>query len=267
MRHAQVQDLLPAYALDALTPDETRAVEAHVAGCEECRRDLAAFTTVAATMADSVVMTTPPAALRSRILEAVRAEPRVAGTTAPPPSPTREVPSRTVVVPSGWAFGLAAAAAVLAVVTGVLSVLLAQRLGALNAQLARMDQQVTILTTRLAQQEQLLAVVVNPAAKRATLAGAVIGDVQFVYDPAARQGALIVRNLADPGAGLVYQLWLVPRSTPPQSAGVFRPAVGRSVVIPVAADFSRYTAVAISVERGPAGAPQPTATPILSATL
>ena len=266
MRHAQVQELLPAYALDALTPDERRAVEAHVQGCEECRRDLAAFATVTARMADSVMMATPPAALRSRILEAVRAEPRVAEAPVAAPSP-RSVPSRAVRAPSGWAFGLAIAAAVVAVVTGVLSVLLGQRLGALTAQLTRMDQQVTVLTNRLAQQEQLFAVVVNPAAKRATLAGAVLGDVQFVYDPSSRQGALIVRSLADPQQGFVYQLWLVARSGPPQSAGVFRPATGRSLVVPVAADFSRYTAVAISVERGPDGAPQPTATPILSATL
>ncbi|MGH2349168.1 MAG: zf-HC2 domain-containing protein, partial [bacterium] len=70
MRHEQIQSLLPAYALDALTPDEVRAVEDHLPGCPECRRDLTAFSTVAATMADSVVMTTPPPALRARVLEA-----------------------------------------------------------------------------------------------------------------------------------------------------------------------------------------------------
>lgn len=267
MRHDTAQELLSAYALDALTPEETRAVEAHVAGCPECQRDLAAFTTVAATMADSVVMMTPPPSLRARVTDAVRAEPRVsASPAAGHPSP-REMLRGAPEPTRGWTFRLAFAAAVLAVAIGVVSVLVGQRLAALNTQLARADQQLAALTTRLAQQEQLLAIVVNPGAKRATLAGAVVGDVQLIYDPAARQGALIVRNLADPGQDLVYQLWLVAGSTPPQSAGVFRPVTGRSLVLPVTADFSRYKAVAISVEHGPSGAPQPTAAPILSATL
>ncbi len=257
MTHEHVQDLLPAYALDALTPEEARAVEAHLAGCRQCQRDLAAFTTVAATMADSVVMTTPPPALRARVMEAVRAE-RPPARPAAQPAP---------LWPRQWAVGAIAAAAGFIVVIGALAIIAVARVAALDAQLSRQNQQLTVLTSRLAQQEQLFAVVVNPGAKKATLAGAVVADVQFVYDPAVRQGALIVRNLADPQQGFVYQLWLVGASGPPLSAGVFRPAAGRSLVLPVTADFSRVKAIAISVERGPDGAPQPTAVPILSATL
>jgi anti-sigma-K factor RskA len=274
LNHDQIQSLLPAYALDALTPEEIRAVEAHLPGCPECRRDLVAFSTVAATMADNVVMTTPPPALRARVLEAVRTESRAEG-------PERKQEVRRVTEPVGaprsggpagawtrqWAVGLAAAAAVIVLAVGVLGVVVARRLADLNVKVARAEEQLSALTSRLAQQEQLLAIVTNPGLKRATLAGSVVGDVQFVYDPAARQGALVVRTLADPGQDFVYQLWLVGAVGAPQSAGVFRPVTGASLVIPVTADFSRVKAVAISRERGPQGAPQPTAAPILSATL
>lgn len=263
MTHNEASELLPAYALRALTPEESRAVESHVRGCRDCQRDLAAFTTVTAAMADSVVMTTPPPALRARVMEAVRTEPRVA------PRPTvRVLPQRAPAPqPRLWSVALAVAAAAAFILIGAFGLLFAQRLADLNAEIVQTREQVRVLTTRLAQQEQLLAIVTNPSLKRATLAGSVVGDVQFVYDASARQGALIVRNLGDPGQGLVYQLWLVAPIGAPQSAGVFRPASGGSLVVPVAADFARYKAVAISVEQGPNGAPQPTRVPILSATL
>jgi anti-sigma-K factor RskA len=274
MRHDQIQSLLPAYALDALTLEEARAVEEHLPGCPECRRDLTAFSTVTAAMADSVVMTTPPPALRARVLEAVRTETRAESPEraervdmAPLRPRVGERPLGPAGWPGGWAVGLAAAAAVVVLAVGALGIIVAQRLAALNAKVARTEEQLSTLAGRFAQQEQLLAIVTNPGIKRATLAGSVVGDVQFVYDPAARQGALVVRMLADPGQEFVYQLWLVAAAGAPQSAGVFRPVTGRALVIPVTADFTRYRAVAISVERGPGGAPQPTAAPILSATL
>lgn len=259
MTHNQVAELLPAYALDALSQEEVRAVEDHVRGCQECQRDLAAFTTVTAAMADSVVMTTPPPALRARVLEAVR--PEVGVVVA------RPVPQRARGLSFGWALGLAAAAAAVVVAVGAVGVILNQRLADLQTQLARQTEQLNTLSIRVTQQEQLLAIVTNPALKRATLAGSVVGDVQFVYDPASRLGALIVRNLVDPGQGRVYQLWLVAAAGAPQSAGVFRPVTGRSLVVPITADFTRYRAIAISVEQGPSGAPLPTAPPILSAIL
>jgi hypothetical protein len=153
------------------------------------------------------------------------------------------------------------------VAVGAVGVILNQRLADLHTQLARQTEQLNALSIRVTQQEQLLAIVTNPALKRATLAGSVVGDVQFVYDPASRLGALIVRNLTDPGQGRVYQLWLVAAAGAPQSAGVFRPVTGRSLVVPITADFTRYRAIAISVEQGPSGAPLPTAPPILSAIL
>lgn len=41
--HHDVQELLGAYALDALDPDEVAAVEAHLEVCARCRRELAGY--------------------------------------------------------------------------------------------------------------------------------------------------------------------------------------------------------------------------------
>jgi len=48
---AEIEELLGAYALDAVDPDERRMVEAHLVGCPKCRAELAGHLEVASWMA------------------------------------------------------------------------------------------------------------------------------------------------------------------------------------------------------------------------
>jgi anti-sigma factor RsiW len=47
MDHEEIETLLGAYALDAVDPDEARAIEEHLATCPRCRAELAAHLEVA----------------------------------------------------------------------------------------------------------------------------------------------------------------------------------------------------------------------------
>jgi anti-sigma factor RsiW len=67
-------DLTAAYALDALEPDEARAYEEHLAGCAQCREELATLQAAAGSLAYAVLPASPPESLRGRILDAARAE-------------------------------------------------------------------------------------------------------------------------------------------------------------------------------------------------
>ena len=69
-----LHELTAAYALDALDPDEERAYEEHLARCEQCREELTGFREAAGALALAVDPTSPPPALRGRILDAARAE-------------------------------------------------------------------------------------------------------------------------------------------------------------------------------------------------
>jgi anti-sigma-K factor RskA len=241
MTHEELRDLIPAYALDALEPEAARAVEAHLPGCDECREELSSLQAVAAELAVGIAPVEPPAELRERVLAGVR-----------PRFPVIE-PSRL------WRVGLAAAAALILILGGV-TLVQVQRIRTLTATMGT-------LSSRLAAQERVLAVLGSPTSRTAALHGSVQANVRFVYDRAAGQGALVVTDLRDPGAGFVYQVWLV-AGQEPQSAGVFRPIPGQPIVVPVNADFRRYQAVAISVERGPQGsAAGPTTVPILNAAI
>lgn len=62
------------YALDALTPDERARFEEHLRTCDRCRDELAGLQEAAGSLAFAVDGPAPPAALRSAILDAARAE-------------------------------------------------------------------------------------------------------------------------------------------------------------------------------------------------
>lgn len=229
MTHDEIRESIAGYALRALTVEDARDVEAHLATCADCRRALAGFEETAAFLAEGFEAHEPPAALRGHVLDAVR--PR----------------GRTGRLGSGWTVALAAAAAVIIVLVGVTLAL---------------EQRLATITTRVGSETQALALLADPASRVVTLSGSAAGSVRFVFDPTSGRGALVATGLRDPGPDLVYQLWLVAGATP-QSAGVFRPTSETPVVVAVGADFPRYQAVAVSVEHGPKGAPRPSAAPVL----
>jgi anti-sigma-K factor RskA len=69
-----LHELTPAYALDALEPEEAEAYERHLSQCEECREQLAGLNETAAALAFGSVAPAPPARLRTSILDAAAAE-------------------------------------------------------------------------------------------------------------------------------------------------------------------------------------------------
>lgn len=232
-----LRDLLPAYALGALEPEERERVEAYLAQSAEARRELADLMEAAAALGAAFPQVPPPPALRQRLLEQIRAERRQAA-----PRDTRA---------GAWPVAFAVAAS-LVVVLGALAFTWRLRLVALEE--------------RLAQQEHVVALLTNPGVRVATLRGSASGQVRLIYDPSARRGALLVSDLRDPGAGFVYQLWLITDGQA-DSAGVFRPVPGRPLVLPLDADFARYQIVAVTVERGPSGVRRSANPPVLMARL
>lgn len=73
MSHDDVQDLLGAYALDAVEPDEARAIEDHLRDCPRCRAEVAEHRETAAFLAHAGE--DAPPALWDRIATAIDDEP------------------------------------------------------------------------------------------------------------------------------------------------------------------------------------------------
>jgi hypothetical protein len=91
-------------------------------------------------------------------------------------------------------------------------------------------------------------------------------QLTVVYQPGQRAGLVVGANLQDPGAGRVYELWYQPSpGAPMRPAGVFTPTDG-SVVASVTVGSS-FVALAVTIEPGPDGSPQPTSNPIFSVSV
>jgi hypothetical protein len=109
--HQQVQALLPWYVNDTLDEDEAAAVEAHLAECAECRRDLVNEKALGTEVSlASMDVDQGWAAMRARIT----GQPDVPVAALPPVSanvvPLRPKPLLGRSVPLGWVIGAQAAA-------------------------------------------------------------------------------------------------------------------------------------------------------------
>src|SRR5215207_6993004 len=94
-----VLESLPAYALGSLDQEEARLVAEHLAGCFMCRAELSEFQTVVDHLGLVVPDVSPPADLKSRLMERVRGPSR-----RPSPSTRWHFPQR--LLPVGGLVGL-----------------------------------------------------------------------------------------------------------------------------------------------------------------
>jgi anti-sigma-K factor RskA len=227
---AGIHDLTAGYALDALDAEERSAYEAHLAGCERCREELASLWEATAALALAATGPEPGPGLRDRILASARAE-------RPNVVPLRR---RPLVTPARVAAAAAGIAAAVAVGLGLWAASLHGRLGTAN--------------DRLAAEQARLSVVADPAARTVALAK---GDGRLVVAPGGR-AVMIVDGLAAAPPGKTYELWII-RGTTPARAGLF--AGGGRSVVPVQGTVGGDAVVAVTLERS-GGADRPTTTPV-----
>lgn len=276
-----VRDLAPAYVLHALEPEDEAAVRSHLGSCRRPHPELADLGGAAAVLAEAVEPVEPPSALRARILDAARAEPRTgreatygqpAHGEPPRPEGTRREGTRREALratdrpvapvvdlsarrrrwvdasPATWA--LRAAAVVAIVVLGAWNALLQGQVSALD------------------RFRSTVAAVADAGAQPGALSATLMGDAQ----PSARGVAavrtdgtilLAMAGLEPTQGSEVYEAWVVPAAGAPVPVGSFTVASDGTGVLtsghgPVAAG----SGIALTREPGP-GATTPTM-PIVS---
>jgi anti-sigma-K factor RskA len=233
LSHAEIETLLGAYALDAVSPEEAEAIGAHLQGCPRCRSEVAEHREVAALLANAGGPA--PADVWDRIRAQLEETP-------PALALAPVVPSRRVRPLVTWAAAAAAAAAV-----AVAAVII----GVLGAQVSRLDRRVAALQRPLQSfgvQQAALAAVVNPQARRVELhsdrsADAV--DVVFLPDG---QAYVLQSALPALGAGQTYQLWGLVGGRTKVSLGLLGP---QPTTTAFRLDPSRVSLLAVTAE--PAG--------------
>jgi len=228
-----IHELTAGYALDALDPEERRAYEEHLPGCERCREELSAFWEATASLALAATGPEPSPTLRERILAGARAEPQNI-------VPIRR---RPVFASVRIVAAVAAVAAVVAIALGAWAVSLHGRLGNAN--------------DRLAAERTSLSVVSDPNARPVSLAK---GDGRLVVAPGGR-AVMIVDGLTPAPPGKTYEVWVV-MGTTPKRAGLFHG--GDRSVVAVDGTVGKDAVVAVTLE--PAGGVDAPTTPPLVAS-
>jgi hypothetical protein len=222
--HDELKELIAAYALGAVPPEEIRVIRAHILSCEECMAEADGYVDATGALALAVDPVELPAGFEERVLAVVREDRR---------APVAERRRRR------WSRGPVLAAAAMAV--ALFAVLTA---GLLDA---RSD---------LSQHDEVLAALLHGGGIEVEGSGAAGRMV-----PTPEGGVFAVVGLPNAPEEHIYQLWLI-EDGEPESAGTFDVREGFSILetdlSPEGAD-----AVAVTLEPGD-GSIQPTTDPILS---
>ena len=237
MSHEQLEELAVAHALDALDAGDRDALAQHLASCVPCRQLVADARLVAEAMPHTLTSVEPPAALRERIMMAVR-------------------PSKTA-FPAGW---LAVAAALMAAIAGTAAWTQYRQAATAQVAAAQSQSQVESLQAQLSALQsqadtarQAIDILAADDVARIELKGQPASPAATgrAYWSGTRGLLFSAVNLPSLPAGRVYQLWYVTAAAPVSAALVTPDAAGRFTLITGAPAGVTPTAFAMTIE--PAG--------------
>ncbi|WP_432153269.1 anti-sigma factor [Streptomyces tricolor] len=274
LRRQDLHSLAAPYALDALEPGERRRFEKHLAGCDRCAAEVRDLAEDAVRLAWSTAAPAP-AALRDRVLAAVRSTPqepapdrrrtasrdRAAARdqapsrerapqlpphvwgTQPPPGRARTPRSRPLFAP------LATATAAAALVVASLFAVQAQRTE---------DR----LTAEQARAREIAHVLAAPDARAASTEDARGRSIGVIASASGREAVVTLSGYGTPPGGRVHQLWLMRPRVQPRSLGLL---TGDTPLVAKGLDPAS-SSLAVTVEPD-GGSAQPTSQPIVQLTL
>ncbi|MFE7892547.1 anti-sigma factor domain-containing protein [Streptomyces sp. NPDC057412] len=256
LRREDLHSLAAPYALDALERAERQRFEKHLSTCEICAAEVRALTEDAVRLAWSTAAP-PPAALRERVLSAVRTLPQE-GAGAPARARTPQLPphvwgsqppprGRTARRPLFVPFATATAAAALVVAS----------LFAVQANQARDD-----LAAQRARASEIANVLGAPDARAGTGEDAKGRRIGVVASASEGRAVVTLSGYGEPPGGRVHQLWLMRPGAQPRSLGLF----DRDTPLIASGLDTSSTSLAVTVEPG-GGSPQPTSQPIVQLAL
>jgi anti-sigma-K factor RskA len=246
----QIEELLPFYALDALSDEEREFVETYLAEHPEARQQVEEMGRAASVLPHSIAPVEPPRrvkdGLMARIVSDERARVSAQGKL-----------SRRVLRFEEIFRVLSLGAATIAIIWAFV----------LTAQVSRLRNEISALNDRLAAQSQSLEQIITslPQTNRShvitvSLKGTEVQPQvqgQLIADPNEQSAVLVITGLPRLEPGRTYQVWLI--GDAPVSAGLLTvDENGQSVLIVTSEEsIGSFNSLGISVEPD-GGSPQPT---------
>ena len=259
--HDHYNEQLIHYALDALDASETRQIEEHLMGCDQCQTELEAWRDTSSRIAYVADPIQPSADLRQRILKEVRAlknQNQHPVTVAP--ILQKSSSSRLPIPPNlpWWrtAPGIAAIAASLVLATALTSFLVfRQREGELRSEVASLSKRLEEQKDEIALAKSENELLSDPSARALMLMGteaAPNARAKLVVDNKTGRALLVAQNLPAAPTGKAYQLWFIADGQPLPGRTFSTDSQGRAVLHDQIPEAGRKASIfAVTVE--PAG--------------
>jgi anti-sigma-K factor RskA len=232
--HERWEDAAGSYVLNALTDDESRAYEAHLATCPECRAEVSELRLAAEALPVSPPAMLPPPALKARIMAEVEREAALLASAGKPERVERKR--------GRWSFGGGAIA------------LPRPALGALAC---------VVLAAGVA----FGALVLGGSSARTIPFQSTIQQAKAELEVSDDGATLVANNLPPAPAGKTYMVWLSrPGKAPEPTSALFTPRRDGSATASVTGDLEGVDAVLVNVEPV-GGSTTPTSDVLLTAKL
>lgn len=245
----QLHDWAPLYALDALAGRDRERFEEHLAGCAQCRDEVASFRETASALAEDEEA--PPPAMRESVLARIDTVDQLPPDSATPPArPDRHARPDLHTGPGRHRGGgrrgrrLIGAAAGLALAAGLVGVVVVE--GPWFAEEPAPPVAEQVLTAEDAQRFEEA-----PGG----------GEVSVVMSPSVDRAVVETQGLPPAPSGHSYQAWWLVGAGDPVSAGLLDPGESGETFTLLEGDPTAATGVALTVEPE-GGSEAPTTEPI-----
>jgi anti-sigma factor RsiW len=226
--HQTIQDMLSAYALDALDPEDWRSVKNHLRGCDQCQRDLKEYRSVVSQIPLSLSAAAPHPKIKHLFLERIQSAPQAVASQklfeteaqtrrdaeSQGPSLPLQVSQFSLRQWLGWAVALAASVALFFMV---------QENADLQRQVTEQAAELARIQGQVADMRQVLVTLRDPEVHLALLAGhdrAPNAKARMFWNPQQRAGYFAAYDLPPLPPEKTYQLWVIAQG-PPIGAGTF----------------------------------------------
>ena len=254
-----IEELLPFYALDALTEEEHELVENYLAEHPEARRQVKDLSHTVSSLPMSVSPVEPPPHAKDGLMKRVVSDAREREHSSARARVTAE--SQPARRPFSFAnlfrnlsFGAALIAILWAVVLSVQVSRLQDRVAMLNEALVAQSNSLNQVIAKLPQAAPSDVITVNIKGTKVQPEA----QGQLIADPNSQSAVLVITGLPPLQAGKTYQVWLIAGGKP-VSAGLMRVNEnGQGVFIVTSKEaIGSFQSLGISVEPD-GGSPQPT---------
>ncbi|WP_446744504.1 anti-sigma factor [Silvibacterium acidisoli] len=234
------QEDLTLYAMQALTPEESRPVQAHLDVCAECRAEYASILAEVALIGLSAEQQVMPGGARQRLLARAANTPQEISAAAPAPmAPAAPLSARshaTTPATTGSRFGWVGW--LVAVATLAVAAYLGNHNLQMQQQLNQDRGEIAQLSAQAQRAQELMEALTSPEAQQVTLTESKQSaqpNGHAVYLKKSGTLVFVASHLHPIAADKTYELWLIPADgKAPIPAGLFRPDTrgSGSVVLP-----------------------------------